>query len=246
MQTAQSAATLQRATHLNTREINADTALEEAPTAFDQQRIAKRNAERDLGLTVLRAPFDAMVAQCLAEENAFIQPGMAVVKLHDVSEWRVEVAVPETLMRGSFETDNVRIEALIDPATAGYVAMVYREHETEPDSVTRNYLVTFAAALSVESNLLLGMLVPIKVQVAADQALRGVLVQETTLVTKPDDTLRVWRVEKSKAVPTPVAFGEVADGGVCMMEGIDAGDIVITAGYNALREDRPVRPLTDG
>ena len=246
VQTAQSAAALQRATQLNTKGINADTALEEAQTAFDLQRIAERSAERDLGLTVLRAPFDAMIAQRLAEENALIQPGIAVVKLHDVGEWRVEVAVPETLMRRGFKTDTVRIEAIIDPVTAGSVPLVYREHEAEPDAVTRTYLVTFAATLPVESNLLPGMSVPVKVQVAADQALPGVIVPVSALVTKPDGTLRVWRVEEGKAVPTAVTAGEVADGGVLIMEGIDAGDIVITAGQNVLQEDQLVRPLTGG
>jgi RND family efflux transporter MFP subunit len=246
VQTAQSAAALQRTTQLNTRGINADTALEETKTAFDLQRIAERSAERDLGLTVLHAPFDAMIAQRLAEENALIQPGVAVVRLHDVGEWRVELAVSETLMRRGFETGTVRIEAVIDQATASSVPLVYREHEAEPDAVTRTYLVTFAATLPLESNLLPGMSVPVRVQVAADQALPGVIVPVSAVVTEPDGALRIWRVEEGKAVPTPVAAGEVADGGVHILEGIDAGDIVITAGQNALREDQPVRPLTGG
>lgn len=90
---------LSRLRSLYVRGAGTEAALEEAEAAYELRRIAEEAAERDLSLATLTAPFDAMIARRLVEEGSLIQPGTAVIRLHDVGEWRVKVSVPESLMR---------------------------------------------------------------------------------------------------------------------------------------------------
>ncbi|WP_322889759.1 MULTISPECIES: efflux RND transporter periplasmic adaptor subunit [unclassified Yoonia] len=241
----QAQAGFERMSALRARGVTPETSLEEARAAHELRRIAVRMAERDLALASLSAPFEAMVAQRLVPENSLIQPGTAVLRLHDISEWRVTVSIPEGLMRLDTPLDQVRIEAVIGTDPVRRVPLIYRENQAQPDPVAQTFLVTFTADLPPDSGLLPGMAVTVEIGAGRTDPASGVAVPVSALVPAPDGTLLVWRISGGRADPVPVEVAGITGESALVASGLVAGDVVITAGQTDLMPGQPVRALMD-
>ena len=62
-------------------------------------------------------------------------------------------------------------------------------------------------------------------------------------ITRRGDQAAVWVVEPatSKVKMQPVAIGQFREDGVTIVEGLKAGDVVVTAGVHKLRAGQSVR-----
>ncbi|WP_197055702.1 efflux RND transporter periplasmic adaptor subunit [Paracoccus sanguinis] len=241
----QAEASYQRSSALRERGVSAEASLEEVRTARDLRLIAVRAAERDLTLASLSAPFEAMVAQRLLPENSLIQPGMAVLRVHDISEWRVMVSIPEALMRMGASIEDVRIEAVIGSDPVQRVPLVFRENQAQPDPVAQTFLVTFAADLPRDAGLLPGMAVAVEIDAGSTTLSSGVAVPASALVPAPDGSLLVWRVVEGRTDPVAVEVAGTAGERAFVASGLAEGEIVVTAGQGALVPGQAVRPLMD-
>ncbi len=79
--------------------------LQETRTAIDSSRAGEAVAAADVGVAatnldygVLRAPFAGVVTQKLAQVGEMAGPGQPLLKIQDVHQLRLEVAVPEDLL----------------------------------------------------------------------------------------------------------------------------------------------------
>lgn len=241
----QAAASYLRVQTLHARGVVAEAALEEARAAHELHRIAVQEAERDLELAALSAPFEAMVAQRLVPENSLIEAGTAVLRLHDVSEWQVIVSVPEALMRLGSSLEDVRIEAVTGSDRARRIPLEYREHRAEPDPVAQTFMVTFVANLPPDAGLLPGMAVTVEIDASGADAASDVAVPASALLPAEDGSLLVWRIRAGRADPVAVVVAGIAGERVLVTAGLAAGELVVTAGQGGLRPGQPVRPLTE-
>lgn len=241
----QAEASYRRASALRERGVSAEASLEEVRTARDLRQIAVRAAERDLALASLSVPFEAMVAQRLLPENSLIQPGIAVLRIHDISEWRVAVSIPEALMRMGASLEDVRIEAIIGSNPVRRVPLVYRENQAQPDPVAQTFLVTFAADLPPDAGLLPGMAVAVEIDAGGNSSAGGVAVPASALLPAPDGALLVWRISEGRADPVPVEVVGIVGERALVASGLAEGEMVITAGQSSLVPGQSVRPLTD-
>jgi len=89
---------LERAETLATRNVTSEANAENAETARDLADVQLRDARAALADATITAPFDALIADRLASNHTSIDPGEPIVRLHDMSEIRVEVARPESLL----------------------------------------------------------------------------------------------------------------------------------------------------
>jgi multidrug efflux pump subunit AcrA (membrane-fusion protein) len=67
---------------------------EDAETTRDLAEIALRAARAALADATLTAPFDALVAARLIPPQSIVEPGQPLIRLHDMSEVRVEIDLP--------------------------------------------------------------------------------------------------------------------------------------------------------
>lgn len=241
----QAEASYRRVSALRDRGVSAEASLDEVRTSRDLRRISVRAAERDLALATLSAPFEAMVAQRLLPENSLIQPGSAVLRIHDISEWRVTVSIPEALMRTGASLEGVRVEAVIGSDPVRRVPLIYREHQAQPDPVAQTFLVTFAADLPRDAGLLPGMAVAVEIDAGGNGPAGGVAVPASALVPAPDGALLVWRIAEGRTDPVAVEVAGMVGERALVASGLAEGEMVVTAGQTALVPGQAVRPLTD-
>ncbi len=120
-----------------------EASLEDALTAANLAGIAVRDAELALERATLTAPFDSLVASREIANYSTVNAGTPVVRLHDMSETRIEIDVPELLFRRMQEQSDVKLFAVF-PERGGELPLVLREYEAETSSVGQTYSVTLA------------------------------------------------------------------------------------------------------
>ena len=99
------------------REPHLDVAKAQVKSA--RTRIAK--AKRDLGRTLLRAPFDAVVMSETVELGQTVSPAVPVVSLAATDRFRIEVSIPVAQLQ------ELRIPGVNTDDAAGSTAKIYNE-----------------------------------------------------------------------------------------------------------------------
>ena len=83
--------------------------IDDAQSAADLSALSVREAEYALEQATLAAPFDGLVASRNFANFSTVSAGTPVVRLHDISEWRVEIDVPEVLFRTAGENPDLTL-----------------------------------------------------------------------------------------------------------------------------------------
>ena len=107
------------------------TAVQDAETDVELTRVALRNAERALDKATLFAPFDALVASRLVPNYSTINAGTPVVRLHDMSELRIEIDVPD-LVTNRQAGLIYRKPGLLTPAARAVADRLIEESTADP------------------------------------------------------------------------------------------------------------------
>ncbi len=118
-------------------------AIDDAQSAADLAALAVRDAEYALENATLSAPFDGLVASRNYANFSTISAGTPVVRLHDISEWRVEIDVPEVLFRTAGENPDL---TLIGRFTGSdrTIPLEVREFTAEASTVGQTFKITLA------------------------------------------------------------------------------------------------------
>ncbi|UCF19211.1 MAG: efflux RND transporter periplasmic adaptor subunit [Gemmatimonadota bacterium] len=217
----------------------ASESAESTVRLYDQ---ALELARLQLSYTSLTAPIDGAVAAVSVEQNENVQQGQSVVLLTSGSQLEVEVAVPEVLISQVREGSEVRVrlDALPDrrfdavvtevgvAATGAGMTYPVRVRLRESDPDIRSGMAAEVDFLFQSSDQRVLYLVP-PAAVGEDREGRFVYVAEPT-----EGELAVVRRR-------PVEIGELIADGLEILEGLDDGDRVITAGWSKIEDGMTVR-----
>lgn len=224
----------------------AESNLEDARTAVTLNDIAVRNAKRDLDNATLHAPFDAIVAARMMPNFSTVSAGTPVVRLHDMSELRVEIDVPETLFQRAGRDPNVSFVASF-PASANSYPMQIREYNAETAEIGQTYSITLGSALPEDFVPLPGA----SVEVSATLQLGGQSIEVPTsaIVIGNDNQTSVMVFEPSGAgqgrvIRTPVEITPTARGKVAVKDGLTEGQEIVVSGAGQLEDGTEVRRFT--
>lgn len=168
-----------------------EASLEDAQTAANLAGIAVRDAELALERATLTAPFDALVASREIANYTTVQAGTPVVRLHDMSETRIEIDVPELLFRRTQEQSDVELSAVF-PGRTDEIPLVLREYEAETSPVGQTYTVTLALE-NGDPSILPGASATVIARL--QQSDRVVLVPPSAVVIAPDRSTSVMVFE---------------------------------------------------
>ncbi|MEO0862541.1 MAG: efflux RND transporter periplasmic adaptor subunit [Pseudomonadota bacterium] len=220
--------------------------LDDAETQLGLAGVTLRNAEVALDDATLLAPFDALVATRNVANFSTIGQGTPVVRLHDMSELRVEIDVPEVLFQQAGGDANIELEARFPIAPDTYPLEV-REFNAEASSVGQS----FRATLALPSDTGLTALPGSSVTVLATQ-----FAEDIALFVPPSAIKLGNRGETSvmRYVPRDDTTGtleEIAvtiapdrDGLVQVIEGLNPGDEILRTGAHAVSDGQIVRRFT--
>lgn len=228
----------------------AKAAIDRAVAAFDAgagdlnlARSRVGSVEKDRADTVLRAPFDGVVATRDVEPFEEVSSGKALFLINSEAALEADISVPDNIIsRISIGTPvTVKVSTISGCGCNGRIT------EIGTASGSANAVSVKVALLEKRQGLLPGMSAEVSVILAGGKKTRGFLVP-LTAIAPGDKTAQgyVFKFDvKTKMVRrVPVRGGEgVSDNFVAIADGVGAGDILAAAGVSFLRDGQRVKLL---
>lgn len=217
--------------------------VEDAVTEAGLAEIAVRNAEYALKHATLNAPFDALVARRTVAKFTTVNAGTPVVRLHDMSEIRIEIDVPEVLFQRAGRDPDITLSARFPASETQFPAEV-REFKAETSRVGQTYRVILGLPPPGELNILPGSSVTILATRHRPDS-RIVLPASAVAIAADGSTsvmvFRGDRGEEGIVTSRPVTLTVSGTGNFEVIDGVEVGEEVVAAGVNALRDGTRVR-----
>ncbi|MEM9852623.1 MAG: efflux RND transporter periplasmic adaptor subunit, partial [Pseudomonadota bacterium] len=214
--------------------------IDDAETALELNKIALRDAERALRLATLRAPFDGLVARRSVPNFTTINGGTPVVRLHDMSDLRIEIEVPEVLFQEAGRDPDVALEVQF-PASDRRYAVAFREVTAETTQVGQAFRLTLGMTPPEELFLLPGSSATVYARIQGTAA--PLLIPAGAVVFNPSGAPSVMVFEAASNDPDTgtvrrqaVELVPAGSGAVQVLSGVEAGQEIVAAGA-ALLED---------
>lgn len=225
--------------------IGSEKAVDNAQVDYDLAQIELENAKANLEYSELRAPFRALVAKRLIENEGFIQQGTAIARLQDLSRVHFEFDVPERLISAYRKNSMVSARAFMDGIVNDDFDIEYVEHSTEPNPVTQTYQVVFAMDFPEGAAITPGIRATISITAIDSQTGQANIVPVSAVVTGSNDGLYVWLFNEETQTVTkqPITGGKLAQGWLPVFTGLEAGQKVVAAGASQMKEGMKVRPF---
>jgi len=233
---AESRSQYDRSRELYTTKVLSDSQIEQIEAAYKANDARVASARARVNDTVIRAPFAGRVGLRRISVGSLISPGTVITTLDDVSTVKLDFTIPETFLSSVRPGLDITAHSVAYPDTrfAGKVASV----DSRVDPATRS--VTVRALIPNPQGLLKpGMFLTVRLSRGAVDAL---LVPEQALVPEQGD-LYVFVVSEGTAAKRKVRIGQRRVGDAQVVEGLAAGDIVVTEGTQKLRDGAPVKLL---
>ena len=211
------------------REAQARQAREQAAAA----RAQAAQAANQVAYTSLAAPHAGVITALEAEAGQVLSAGQTVARLARPEELEVAVSVPEHRL-ADFRK-NRSFEVRLWSAPGKIYRGVVRELSPVADPSSR----TYAARISLrneDTSFAIGMTAEVRVASAPEAAAQVPL----SALFHRNGRPAVWLVEHGRVRLQEVAAGEVLGNAVTVTAGLQAGQRIVTAGVNRLREGQPV------
>ena len=217
--------------------------VDDATTEAGLADIALRNAEYALKHATLYAPFDALVARRSVARFTTVNAGTPVVRLHDMSEIRIEIDVPEVLFQRAGRDPNMSITARF-PASEILFPVEVREFKAETSRIGQTYRVTLGMAPPDALNILPGSSVTILATLHRPRS-RSVVPASAVVIAADGSTsvlvFREDRGDEGTVEARPVTLAVSGAGEFQVIDGVDIGEEIVAAGANALADGTRVR-----
>jgi multidrug efflux system membrane fusion protein len=210
-------------------------AYEVALAAVRQSSAQFTQGTNQLGYSTLVADSDGIISNISAEAGQVVSAGQAVVTLVKEGEREVEINVPENRVDELRKAEHIQVQfwALPNVTAEGSI----REISPIADKVSRTYKVRIHL-INPPSGINLGMTANVTVaQTGGQQATYIPL----SAVYQTGDTPNVWVITNETVTLRPIKVGAFGDNKVQVLEGLQDGDVIVTAGVQKLHEGQKVR-----
>ncbi len=223
-----------RARELAARGAGTERSRDEAVADLARGNAALQLAQARLSKTVIHAPFDGVAGLREVSVGDYVQEGEELVRLEQIHPMKVDFRVPELFLAELVPGQPLRvtIDALPGQVFEGKVIAL------DPQVDINGRALVLRALIDNQSGRLRPGLFA-RVEIILEQNDDALLLPEAALVPSGRN-LFVYRVMDGKAQRTPVEAGLYRGGKVEILNGVEAGDIVVTAGQIKLREGSEV------
>lgn len=214
-----------------------ETAYQAARATFEQAAAAYRNQANQTGYTSLVADVDGVVTAIEAEAGQVVAAGTPVVRLAQLSEKEIVIAIPEDKVDSLRRVADVKIRLWAMP-NASFAGKI-REISPVADAATRTYTARVAMP-NPPADIKLGMTayVTFAVQAPAPQ-----IKLPMTALFQDKNNSAVWVIDKGAVRLAPVQVAGPVGNEILIASGISPGQTVVTAGVNLLQPGQKVSIL---
>lgn len=224
----------ERLRDLQRKNLTSQQILDETKARLDAARAQQELNRVRLDKTVIRAPFAGTVGLRLVSPGAYVKPGDDIANLESLGAMKLDFRVPETYLArlGVGQILTVRVDAYPDQGFEGTIYAI--DPALDPETRT----VLLRARLPNKGNKLRPGLFA-RVSLILERRENALVAPEQAIVPV-GQKIFVYRVVDGKAVMTPVRLGLRRPGQVEILEGLSAGDLVVTDGQLKIRDGAAV------
>jgi RND family efflux transporter MFP subunit len=213
-----------------------DSALKNVEFTKSQLKLA----QRDLQKTVLKAPFEGVIANRYVDPFFEVARGQKLFDIYENTGMEVAVSIPEDAIDAIFmeQKGEIRFAAISDRNYNGVVTEI---------STVAGTAKAFPIKLTVEDadqRIRPGMTAAVTLKLAGDQKKTSYLVPISALGQSGDRTrgyVFVYDPETSTVKKTPVKGSSVRGNSAVLEGGIKDGDIIAVAGVSFLEDGQKVK-----
>ena len=225
---------------------------DKAKTRYLAAKASFEQARANLDYTILRAPFDGVVSKVHIYKFVNVQAKDPIVNIQSKDTVDITFQVPENVVtrisRG--EGKKAAISVIFPSHPEQTFPAEPKEFDTEADPQTQTFRAVATIPMPTTFTVLEGMSTTVRVDLSAllkDN--KGKLVLPVTAVfaaeEQPVETSQryVWRVDPDsmRVSRQAVTVGQLTEGGIEVISGIEPGQQVIAAGVNFVKEGQQVK-----
>lgn len=210
-------------------------AYEVAAAAARQASAQYTQGANQLGYSSLVADSAGVIASVNAEAGQVVSAGQSVITLVKDGEREIEINVPENRIDEMRNAGHIQISfwALPGATAEGKV----REISPVADKATRTYKVRISL-VNPPPGVNLGMTANVTVAKANSSSATYI---PLSAIYQTGDTPNVWVIQDGIVHLRPIKVGVFGNQQVQVSEGLQDGDMIVTAGVQKLREGQKVR-----
>jgi len=218
---------------------------------YDVRAAEMREAKKALDDTILRAPFNGVMARKLVEEFENVLAKQAVLIMQNDELLEIKVSIPERdLAGGSSEkysnrelSEIIKPRVVVSPLPDRQFSAVLKELATVADPTTRTFEATFLFEKPSDANILGGMTAKIIIDLPPELEFEGLRVPATAVVSGEEGNASVWVVDPSSMTASrrEVEVGEFAGTDLQVKAGLTPGEMIAITGVHELRDGMTVR-----
>jgi RND family efflux transporter MFP subunit len=205
-----------------------------------QQKLELAQANR--GYTELRAPADGAISDVPVEVNENVRPGQVVAVLTSGGRAEVTATVPEALIGQIREGDPVRVtfDALPDRSLLATIT------EVGVSAARSGAAFPVTARLDAQADdVRPGMAAEVHFRFGGDDGRERLLVPASAVLEDRDGRFAFVLERTGDGFGTvhrrPVVVGELSDAGLEILDGLEDGDAIVTAGVSKIQDGLRVR-----
>ncbi len=221
---------MKRQTELFNRKLIGSGVFEQLKFDLETQKASYDIAALELSYTEIRAPISGTLSQRLVKLGNQINIGQTLFRIDDFDPLEARVAVPERDMQAIKAGQPVQmlVDAMPGKVFIGAVGRV--SPVVDPKTGTFDVIAQFKDATQ---SLRSGMFGRVNIVTATHE---NTLVVPRVALLSEDGTSAVYVVAGGRVARKTVKVGFTGDGRSEILDGLKAGDQVITLGQNAVRE----------
>lgn len=253
-----SVAQFQRAAELIDRQLISQSEYDQRNSLMKVRKSNLVRAQNNLDYTQLYAPFDGVVGRRMAENFENVTAGQVVLIMQTDQMIDVLVDVPESIVarveRTRINQEPSPVQVRFGSAPERTFEALYKEHETFADPATLTFRVTFSLPVPDGVNVLPGMSATIIADLSelfAEEVGDQTLVPIEAVFSAEEEPLeadyrQVWVVnpETMRASRRDVRVGQLTGDRIAILEGLEEGEMIVSAGVNGVQEGLLVRQMT--
>lgn len=239
-----------RAVDLYQRKVISKAKFDTAKTAYDIAAADLKQKQKALADTVMRAPFDGIVAKRYVENREHVKERSPIISYADLSMIEVVTRVPERVVASGGIGRFAEVAVQFDADQDRWFTAAISEYSIQSDPVSQTYEVVTALEPPTGIEILPGMTATVKLGSAgADHPDAGqFLVPVEAVVGDNSGGAYVWVIPPAGGNPrkTPVSVGQLTNRGIIIEQGLTGEEQVATAAVHTLLEEMQVRPAVAG
>jgi membrane fusion protein, multidrug efflux system len=206
-----------------------DVARADFKSAQAQSQLIQAQIEK----TSVRAPFSGKIGLRSISPGTYVTPTLLVAKLVNIGQLKITFSIPEKY--ASQVKKNATISFKVTGSNESYSAKIYAI-EPEVEIATRTLKVR-ALANNSHGKLLPGTFA--NVQLPLD-IIKDAVVIPTEAIIPVQEGKKVFIANKGMAKEVMVETATRTDASILVLEGLKAGDTVLTSGVMSLKDEAPI------